>query len=339
MSYELPLLTVSASPHIRDRDTVSRIMWGVSAALVPAGVIGAYLFGLRTVLLMFISVAAAVVTEGIIQKLRRQEITLNDGSAVLTGLLLAYNLPPGVPYWLPAVGAFVAIAIGKQAFGGLGHNIFNPALIGRVFLLFAWPVEMTTWQRPLRLFFESHGIDTVSRATPLAAIQEAVGTSRITAGIMPDSSLALANFGFSYRDLFLGNCGGCIGEVSALALLAGALYLLYRRYITLHIPLSYLVTAALLIWIFGGKTPFTGDWVFHVLAGGFILGAFFMATDMVTTPITGKGMLIFGVGCGAITFIIRKFSGSPEGVSFSILLMNAAVPLIDHFTRPRKFGT
>jgi len=241
-----------------------------------------------------------------------------DGSAVLTGLLLAYNLPPQVPLWMPVAGSIFAIAIGKQVFGGLGHNIFNPALAGRAFLMVSWPVYMTTWQNP------RWQTDAVTTATPLALLKH--------------NHMDLLQ-GTTYMDLFLGNRGGCIGEVCTVALLLGAAYLLIKKYISWHIPLTYIVSVAFLSWIFNGFNGFfTGDVLFFVMSGGLILGAFFMATDYVTSPLSARGKIIFGIGCGMLTFLIRRYSGYPEGVSYSILIMNAATPIIDRYTFPKWFG-
>ena len=237
-----------------------------------------------------------------------------DGSAFLTGLLLAYNLPAHVPFWLPIVGSFFAIAIGKQVFGGLGQNIFNPALVGRVFLMASWPKYMTTFTKPLNY-------DALTCATPLALIKEGKALETI-----------------SYLDLFLGKRGGCIGEVCILALLVGALFLIYKGYICWHIPLTYLATVGVFTYIFGQGGLFSGDWLFHILSGGLILGAFFMATDYVTSPLTRKGQIIFGIGCGLITVVIRLWGGYPEGVSYAILMMNGATPIIDRFTKNRIYG-
>jgi electron transport complex protein RnfD len=305
-------LIVSVSPHIYSGESTARIMWLVILSLLPAGVAGVFTFGLVSLWVILVSVVCAVVTEAVIQKLRGVPVTVYDGSAALTGLLLGYCLPPAVPLWLAGVGSFVAIAIGKQAFGGLGQNIFNPALVGRAFLLAAWPTHMTTWVLPRGSF------DAVTSATPLAA----------------ESFM-----GFSLRDLFLGNHGGSIGEVCILALLAGALFLLIAGYITWHIPFSFIATVGIFTWIFGGETLFSGEWLFHILSGGLMLGAFFMATDYVTSPLTAKGRLIFGFGCGLLTSVIRLWGGYPEGVCYAILLMNAATPLIDRYTKARRFGT
>jgi len=251
--------------------------------------------------------------------LRGQKIRVSDGSAALTGLLLAYNLPADVPFWIPVAGSFFAIAIAKQAFGGLGRNIFNPALAARAFLLISWPTYMTSWAKPL-----SHP-DAITSATPLNLFKE--------------GGLSLSEMGLNYWDLFLGNRGGCIGEVAVWALLAGAVFLLALKIISLHIPLSYIISLALFSWLFPPRGGFaSGDVLFAILAGGVILGAFFMATDYSTSPLTRKGQIIFGLGCGLFTFIIRRWGGYPEGVSFSILIMNAFVPIIDRFTAPRVYG-
>ena len=304
-------LVVSTSPHIYARESSTRIMWLVSLSLVPSGVAGVLIFGLKSLGIILTCIISALFTEALIQKLRGATITVFDGSALLSGLLLAYCLPPGVPLWLAAVGAFVAIAVGKQAFGGLGQNIFNPALIGRAFLLAAWPVHMTTWIMPRGRF------DAVTGATPLA-----------------DSFQGLRLW-----DLLLGNRAGCIGEVHILALLAGALFLLALGYISWQIPFSFIAAVAIFTWAFGAESLFTGEWLFQIFSGGLILGAFFMATDYVTSPLTNKGKIIFGFGCGLLTAVIRIWGGYPEGVCYAILIMNAATPLIDRHTKPRVFGT
>lgn len=311
-------LAVSIAPHIKSKNSTKKIMWSVILALVPTGIAGVFIFGQKQIFIIIISILSAIITEAVVIALRKQRITIFDGSAVLTGLLLSYNLPPDVPLWLPAAGSFFAIAVGKQVFGGLGHNIFNPALTGRAFLMVSWPVYMTTWQNP------HWGIDAVTSATPLALFKHKNfdAISRI-----------------SYWDLFIGNRGGCIGEVCIAALLAGAAYLLWKKYISWHIPLCYIATVALTSWIFNAEAAlFKGDALFFILSGGLILGAFFMATDYVTSPLSAKGKIIFGIGCGILTFIMRKFSGYPEGVSYSILIMNAFVPVIDRYTAPKWFG-
>lgn len=295
-------LTISPSPHITSSVTVKSIMYGVILALVPAVLVGVWVFGASALVLIVVTTVAVVVFEALWQKLRGQSITIADGSAIITGLLLALNLPPSLPVWMAVVGAFVSIIVGKQVYGGLGKNPFNPALVGRVFLLVAFPVHMTHWT-----------LDGVTTATPL-------GLAKFQGVVTP------------YSKLFLGNIGGCIGETSALAILIGGLYLVYKQYIDWRIPVGYIGTVVVLSLVFGQ------DPLFHVLSGGLLLGAFFMATDLVTTPITRTGKWIFGIGAGVIVAVIRFYGGYPEGVSFSILIMNAVTPLIDRYTRQRKFG-
>ncbi len=308
-------LIVSASPHIMDKDSVPRIMWTVVMSLVPAVIASTYFFGVRALLIVLISVATAVATEAIIQKLIRKKITVSDGSAVVTGMLLAMVISPSVPLWVPAVGAFCAIAIAKSVFGGLGQNVFNPALVGRAILLAAFPAIMTTWKMPA-------GIDSLTEATTLAMLKEGAFER------LP-----------SLWNMFIGRMGGSLGETSAVALLIGAAVLLVRHIITWHIPVSYIGTVAVIVGLsqlFGGRNFVMVP--IHALSGGLILGAFFMATDMVTSPLTKKGGIIFGIGAGAITCVIRLLGGYPEGVCYSILLMNALTPLIDKYVKPRRFG-
>jgi electron transport complex protein RnfD len=311
-------LTVSTGPHVYAVTDTPRIMYGVILALVPASIIGIYLFGWSALKVIFISMLAAILTEGAVQFAMGRQVSMLDGSAALTGLLLALNLPPSSPWWMVLVGSVVAITIGKQIYGGLGHNPFNPALVARVVLLVSWPVQMTRWIAPLA------PPDSVSAATPL--------------GILKADGIAKLG-GVRLFDLFIGNVGGCIGEVSAIALLIGLAYLLWRGYVTWHIPVSYMGTVFVFAGIFWIVNPQKyANPLFYLLAGGLVLGACFMATDYVTSPITPKGQIIFGIGCGLITCIIRLFGGYPEGVSFSILLMNAATPLIDQYTRPKRYG-
>lgn len=328
---------ISSSPHLRTTESVSRIMWSVNAALTPALLGALYFFGFRALFLVLLAIVTAIATEYVIQKLRKVEVTIGDGSAVLTGILLAFNIPAGVPWWIVVAGTFFAIAIGKQAFGGLGYNPMNPALLGRAFLLASWPVHMTTdWTAPYN--GTKSGIDAVTGATPLAALKEAL--KNIAAGEkVEEAQEVIAQLSGVYSKLFWGQVSGCIGETSVALLLIGAGYLLYKGYITYRIPFSFIGSVALLGWIFGGSPGyFAGDPMFHILAGGVILGAFFMATDMVTSPTTPLGQWIFGIGCGLITVMIRKVGGYPEGVSYSILLMNLVVPLLDRYTKPKVFG-
>lgn len=306
-------LIVSISPHIHKKESVSRIIWLVVISLIPSGIAGVFIFGINALWVVVLAILSAVLTEGILQKIANKKTTVFDGSAFLTGLLLAYNLPSNVPFWIPIIGSFFAIFIGKYVFGGLGKNIFNPALAGRAFLMASWPKYMTTFSLPF---------DAITSATPLSIIKEGNMIEKL-----------------SYLDLFLGNRGGCIGEVCILALIIGAVFLLIKGYISWHIPLTYIITVGVFTFIFGPGGFFKGDWLFHILSGGLILGAFFMATDYVTSPLTKKGQVVFGIGCGLFTAIIRLWGGYPEGVSYSILIMNAATPIIDRYTRPRIYGT
>jgi electron transport complex protein RnfD len=299
---------VSSGPFIGEGESVRRVMWRVNIALLPALGWGVWSFGPTALKVTAACVLSCVLVEALIQKLRGIKVSIDDGSAVVTGVLLAFNLPPDFPLWMTALGSFVAIAIAKQAFGGLGYNIFNPALIGRAFLLASYPVQMTTWRQ--------YGAwDGVTGATPLAIIKEKLSVQ------LP-----------SYLDMFLGRVGGCIGETSTLALLLGAVLLFVFRDITWHTPVSFIGTLAVMSAL-TGRDP-----LFEVLAGGAVLGALYMATDMVTIPVSGKGRLIFGVGCGVITAVIRKWGGYPEGVCYAILLMNASTPIIDRHCWPRVFG-
>jgi len=317
-------------------------MYAVVIALVPAAIGAVYFFGTRALVIILLASGAAVATEAICQKATNRKITVSDGSALITGILLAFNLPPGVPYWLPVVGSVFGIAIAKIPFGGLGYNPLNPALAGRAFLLASWPVYMTAaWTAPSRGTLS--GINAITTATPLGVYKFARGILT-SSGVGPDeisranSYLAELYSSASLKNLFLGNVGGCLGETSVILLLVGAAYLLIRGIICWRIPISYIGTVALLTWVLGGRGLFEGYPLFHVLSGGLILGAFFMATDMVTSPVTPTGKIVFGVGCGILTSVIRLYGGYPEGVSYSILIMNITVPLIDRYTRPRKLG-
>ena len=312
-------LLLSISPHISKRESIRRIMWVVFLSLLPSGLAGIFIFGWRALWIIVACILTAIATEAIILLLRHRKLTIIDGSAALTGLLLAYNLPSSLPIWMACVGSFFAIAVAKQAFGGLGRNIFNPALVGRAFLLLAWPRYMVTFNKP---FIYS---DSITSATPLALLKDGKAEN-------------IYQMGLNYLDLFLGNRPGCIGEVCIAFLLLGALFLFWRRIISWHIPLSFIFSLGLLTWLWGGSQVGQADVLFSLLAGGVVLGAFFMATDYVTSPLTRKGQLIFGFGCGLLTFIIRKWGGYPEGVCFAILMMNAVVPLLDRCCRPRVYG-
>ena len=325
---EHPLI-VSVSPHIKIDETTSRIMWTVNLSLLPAMIMSVYFFGPRALFVTALCIISAVLSEYLFQKGLKRNININDGSAFLTGLLLGMNLPPALPFYIPIVGSVVAIVITKQLFGGLGFNIFNPALIGRAFVLISWPRVMTTWSEPTAAFV---ALDAKTTATPLGILKEE-GIGKLLEVFGDKINL--------YTQLLIGHRGGCIGETSIIALLIGAGFLLYKGYITWHIPISFLGTAAILAWVFGGRGTglFTGDPMLHILSGGLVLGAFFMATDYVTSPSLRKGQIIFGIGCGAITMLIRLKGGYPEGVMFSILLMNCFVPLIDRSLKAKPFGT
>lgn len=317
------LLTVSPSPHIRHGDTTRSIMLDVIIALTPALIWGVISFGLRALAVVLISVASAVFFEYGFERTQKRPVTTGDLSAAVTGLLLGLNLPASVPYWMPIVGSFFAIVVVKQLFGGIGKNFLNPALAARVFL-FAWPGEMTSFTAPfsrLSVFASRESIDAIASATPLSSLKN---------GILPD---------ISWSDLILGKRGGTIGEISSVLLILGGVYLIVRNVITWHIPVSYIGTVALLTLIFPKNSDVLAFSASELLTGGLILAAFFMATDYTTTPITSKGRLIFGVGCGLITFFIRYFGGYPEGVSFAILIMNTLVYYIDKYAKPRAFGT
>ncbi len=336
------LFILSSSPHIRDSDSIPKIMWTVNIALLPSLFMAVYFFGYKALMITLLSILAAIATEGIIQKLSKSPLRIYDGSAVITGILLAFNLPASAPWWMPIVGSAFAIAIVKEVFGGLGHNILNPALTARAFLLASWPVEMTaSWVAPREGTIS--GISAITSATPLNLLKQSAKIIASPENYEPSqiqaAQDAIANLSSSYSNLLIGNVGGCIGETSVIALILGALIMFYRRVIDWRIPFSYMGTVAILAWVFGGTEGLlTGNWIFHILSGGLILGAFYMATDMVSSPINAKGQLIFGIGCGILTVAIRIWGGYPEGVSYSILLMNLAVPLIDRYTVPRVFG-
>ena len=276
---------MSSSPHVRSSESTRRIMLDVIIALLPATVCGVIFFGLNALITVLVCVVVSVGTEALSQVIMRRKITALDGSAALTGLLLALNLPPSVPWWIPALGGAFAIIIVKQCFGGLGHNFLNPALAARAFLVVSWPTAMTTWTMP---------IDAVSTATPLTALK------------MGEAALS------PYLDMAVGNIGGCIGETSAIALVIGGLYLLARRVINWRIPAVYIATVALITWVGGKDGLFTGDALYHILGGGLMIGAFYMATDYTSSPMTGSGKIVFALGCGLITSVIRLWGGLPR---------------------------
>jgi len=307
---------MSSSPHIRSGATTQGLMLDVIIALIPASVAGIYFFGLRAAVLIAVTVISCVGFEYLMRKVMKRNNTVGDLSAAVTGLLLALNVPPTLPLWMAVVGSFFAIVVVKQLFGGIGQNFVNPALAARAFLIISYGTRMTSWTPPLAKVAE---IDASTFATPLGALKEG--------GQLPN-----------LLDMFLGNIGGSMGETSALALIIGGIYLLVRGVISWHIPVVYIGTAGLLAWILGPNGLFTGEPLFHILAGGLMIGAIFMATDYTTSPMTTRGMVIYAAGCGILTILFRLYTNMPEGVSYAILLMNVAVPLIDRFTKPARFG-
>ena len=313
-------LVVSPSPHTRSSVSTPNLMFGVIAALLPALAVSVYYFGIGTLIVTLTSVASCVLFEYLIQKfLLKQQPTISDGSAILTGLLLAFNLPSNLPIGIIIVGAAFAIGVGKMAFGGLGQNLFNPALAGRVFLLISFPVQMTTW--PVPKGFSTNYIDAETGATALNMLKNHFGT-------LPETT-----------DMLLGQMGGSLGEVSAIALLIGFAFLLFRRIITWHIPVTIFAT----VFVFQGilylaDPPHFASPVAHLLAGGLMLGAIFMATDYVTSPMSICGKVVYAIGIGVITVVIRNFGSFPEGMSFAILIMNAVTPLINTYIKPKRFG-
>lgn len=332
------LLVISPSPHIHGDLNVRKLMYGVIIAMIPALLVSFYFFGVGAVKVTLLAVVSCLVFELLIQKfLIKGDTTINDGSAIITGMLLAFNVPSNLPWWIIIIGSLVAIGIAKMSFGGLGKNPFNPALVGRVFLLISFPVQMTSWPKPIlsRLALT----DAVTGATPLGLLKEGLGKT-MENGAQPTVSQVMESADMpSYVEMLYGQIGGSLGEISVIALLLGAIYLLVKKIISWHIPVSYLGTVIIfssILWL-ANPDRFV-DPLFHVLTGGLLLGVFFMATDMVTSPMSAKGMLIFGVGCGIITLAIRIFGAYPEGVSFAILIMNAFVPLINLGFKPKRFG-
>ncbi|MDO5785181.1 MAG: RnfABCDGE type electron transport complex subunit D [Eubacteriales bacterium] len=320
--YDFSKVVITSSPHIKSKEDTQSIMLDVLLALVPSLCVSTYVFGFRAILMTAVSIIACMVFEAVYDKIVGKENTIMDLSAAVTGALLAFVCPVTLPYWMLIIGDGVAIIIAKCLFGGLGKNFINPALAGRAFLLASWPVAMTTWvaaRGEVGLFSTA---DAVSVATPMAILK---GSAE---GDLP-----------SVASMFLGLCGGSMGEVSAIALLIGGIYLIVRKVITIHIPAAYILTVAVLTLLFpSGDLGHVQSMLYNVLGGGLLLGAFFMATDYSTTPVSKKGQIVFGIGCGLLTVMIRFFGGYPEGVCYSILLMNTTVWLIDKYTRPTKFG-
>lgn len=336
MSDKLNKIKVTGSPQFHSPLSTSRVMWNVSLALAPAALWSVKLFGFRALLVVAVSILSSLAVEALIVSGKKDFRVLGDGSAFLTGLLIGLNMPPAIPLFIPAMASVFALAVVKWSFGGLGANWMNPALAGRVFVFFSWTGPMTKWTLPL-----IQGMDAVTGPTPLGSLKSALMNINGSVG-GPLELLAGEGVPVTYKELFLGNIPGSLGEVSALLLLLGAVYLFIRKIISWQIPLSYLLTFSLLVWVFGGNRYnagfFQGDVLFHLLSGGLILGVFFMATDMVTSPVTKKGRLIYGIGCGFMTFLIRFYGSFPEGVSLAILFMNIFVPLIDRLVSPKRFG-
>ena len=324
-------LIVSPAPHVHGNESTRKIMLDVIIALAPSMLVAVYFFGLSAIMLLAVSVAACVGLEYLIQKyMFKKQPTVSDLSAVVTGVLIALNLPPTAPWWIAVIGAVMAIGVIKMTFGGLGHNIFNPAIVARVFLLISFPVIMTDWTIPTSWF--RPGVDAVTGATPLALINEGLAQGQTVEQI-------LAQHDLSYGQMLFARAGGSAGEASALALIIGFIYLLVRRVIRPHIPVTIILTVAVMTGIFWliDPTRYT-DPLFNILTGGLLLGSIFMATDYVTSPMATKGMVIYGIGIGVITVLIRYFGAYPEGVSFAILIMNSIVPLLNKYIKPARFG-
>jgi len=328
------MLTVSGSPHVHGDDSVKKIMYGVVYAMIPAILVSVYFFGLDALKILVISSVACIFFEWIVQKyILKGPITINDGSALVAGILLAFNVPANLPVWMIIVGAFVTIVVAKMSFGGLGKNPFNPALVGRIFLLISFPVQMTSWPMPKPIFGGTALMDAVTGPTPLGLMKEQLKMGQSIPDIMQMPEMP------GYINELMGNQGGSLGEISAIALILGALYMLVRKIITWHTPVAYLLTFFAFTGIMHLIDPMQyASPFFHLVTGGLMLGVFFMATDMVTTPIAFRGMLIFGIGAGLLTAIIRLWGAYPEGVAFAILIMNGFTPLINRAFKPRRFG-
>jgi len=319
---------VSPSPHAYTDESVPKLMYGVIISLLPALAVSVWFFGIGMIIVTAVSVASAILFEYLIQRyMMKVKPTHLDGSALLTGLLLAFCLPSNIPFWMVMIGALAAVGIGKMTFGGLGNNIFNPALVGRVFLFISFPVAMTAWPEPGQWMSYT---DAVTGATPLGLMKEGLA-SKTVAEMMPEVP--------SFLHLLMGKTMGSAGEVSALALLLGMFYMMYRKIISWHIPITILATVAIFTGILWLANPDRfADPLFHLLTGGLMLGAIYMATDYVTSPMTGRGMIIYGVGIGIVTVLIRVFGAYPEGVQFAILIFNGFTPLINKFVKPKRFG-
>ena len=310
-------LKVSNAPFVRSKDSIESVMYNVALALAPATAMSVYLFGMRALVLTVVCILSSIAFEWLMDKARKKPNSCLDGSALVTGLLIALNVPANLPLWMAVTGSFIAIVATKHAFGGLGYNVFNPALVARVFLLISFPAAMTSWPMPAPFSFDVM-VDMETGASPL--------------GILKTDGVQAALASLSLMDGFYGTMTGSLGETSALALLAGAAWLWYKKYITMYIPLTIMGSVFLFTGLFHLIDPGTyASPAFHMVTGGLILGAFFMATDMVTSPLSIRGQLLFGLGCGLLTAVIRLWGGYPEGISFAILIMNSFVPLIDRW--------
>jgi electron transport complex protein RnfD len=323
-------IIVAPSPHIQSDQSVEKLMYGVILALMPAFLVSSYFFGLPALFLTLLAIISCAAFEfAIARYILKQTPTIKDGSAILTGILIAFNVPSNLPVWMLLLGCLMAIGIGKMTFGGLGNNLFNPALVGRVFLLISFPVQMTTW--PIPLGFATKYLDAATGPTALGIVKEGLRNGSKISQLMDQVP--------SHMEMFLGKMGGSMGEVAAGALLLGFVYLLFKKIISWHIPISILLTITVFTGILWLTNPqINADPLFHLLTGGVMLGSIFMATDYVTSPMSKVGMIIFGVGIGIITVVIRRFGAYPEGVSFAILIMNAFVPLINRYIKPKRFG-
>ena len=324
------ILNISPSPHAHGKETTRKLMFGVVVSLMPALFTSVFYFGVGALIVTATSVSSCIIFEYLIQRfILKKPISITDGSALVTGLLLAFNLPSNIPVFIIVIGSLVAIGIAKMTFGGLGNNPFNPALVGRVFMLISFPVQMTSWPVPAGI--SSGYTDAITGATPLAVIKEGIKNGESLSQLMEKVPTTV--------QMLIGKMGGSIGEVAALALLIGFAYLLYRKIITWHIPVSVIGSVAVfttILWLV--KPESNADPLFHLLSGGLLLGAIFMATDYVTSPMNPKAMIIYGCGIGILTVIIRVWGAYPEGISFAILIMNAFVPLMNAYIKPKRFG-
>ncbi|MFP4288420.1 MAG: RnfABCDGE type electron transport complex subunit D [Bacteroidales bacterium] len=326
----MSILTISGSPHVQANESVDKIMYGVVFSLIPAALVSFYFFGLPAILVTITAVASCMLFEFIIQKyLLKGPVTVNDGSAMITGILLAFIVPASLPLWMVVIGSLVSIGMGKMTFGGLGKNVFNPALVGRVFLMISFPVDMNMYPEPTSL--STKLTDVVTGPTPLAIVKEGAGQGENVSELVTQVP--------EYTSMLMGNMGGSIGEISALAILLGGLYMLFKKIIRWEVPVAYIGSFAVLAAILWQVDPQSyANPLFHLITGGLMLGAIYMATDMVTSPMSSMGMIVYGIGCGFLTIIIRTFGAYPEGVAFAILIMNAFVPLINKGFKPKRFG-